>query len=101
MSSGMISVITAKAGRATLTFLTQVDMSAKTVMGVKRWVDEYPVPSTMTVRPMSRCLDANAQFEAISRCPELFVKFKCMVCPQPVTVNYPAEAFCAGLGRYS
>ncbi|SCU82092.1 LAMI_0B08900g1_1 [Lachancea mirantina] len=70
----------------------------KDSVGVKRWVDKHPVYSKMTLGLMSRCMGANAQFEAISRYPELFDNVKCIVAPQPVTARYPAEAFCAQLG---
>ncbi|SCV02296.1 LAMI_0G17656g1_1 [Lachancea mirantina] len=70
----------------------------KDCVGVKIWADKHPVFSKMNLGLMSRCMGANAQFEAISRYPELFHNVKCMIAPQPVTVRYAAEAFCDQLG---
>lgn len=75
----------------------------KDSVGVKQWVDAHPVFSKMTVGLMSRCMGANAQFEAITRFPELFANVKCMVAPQPCTVCYLTDNFykSQGLSEFS
>jgi hypothetical protein len=74
----------------------------KDCVGVKRFVDSHPEMSKMTKGLMSRCTGANAQYEAISRYPELFADIKAMVSPQPLSMSYfinvilPAQ----GLGEF-
>ena len=67
-------------------------------MGVKRFVDAHPEMSKMTKGLMSRCPGANAQYEAISRYPELFTDIKAMVSPQPCSMDYPMKVFATAQG---
>lgn len=75
----------------------------KDSVGVKRWVDGHPEFSEMTVGLMSRCMGANAQYEAIARYPRLFENVKCMINPQPCTVSCLMGAFnkAAGISKYA
>lgn len=100
MSSAMISVITAKVGGATVTFLTQVDMSGKTVMGWSiGWMTTlFSLEWQWGLWPGAWApTHSSRPFQDVQ---SSFAEVKYMVVPQPVTVIYPAEAFCAGLDRY-
>ncbi len=73
-------------------------------VGAKRFVDAHPTLSKMKVGLLSRCTGGNAQYEAISRHPELFTDTKCMVSPLVVsmevfTKNY-ANSVLPGAGDF-
>lgn len=56
-------------------------------VGAKQYVDAHPVLSKMEVGLLSRCTGGNAQYEAISRHPELFANVRCMVSPMVVSMS--------------
>lgn len=68
----------------------------KDCVGVKRYVDKHF--SEMEVGLRSCCTGANAQYEAISRFPELFSDVKAMVSPQPVSMIRTASFFAGVYG---
>lgn len=73
-------------------------------VGAKTYVDSHPELSKMKVGLLSRCTGGNAQYEAISRHPELFDDVKCMVSPLVVsmevfTKNY-ANSVVQGAGEF-
>lgn len=55
-------------------------------VGAKQYVDDHPELSKMDVAFYSQCTGANAQYEAITRHPELFENVKCMLSPLPVSM---------------
>jgi hypothetical protein len=56
-------------------------------VGAKKYVDAHPELSKMKVGLLSRCTGGNAQYEAISRYPELFENVSCMVSPLVVSME--------------
>jgi pimeloyl-ACP methyl ester carboxylesterase len=70
----------------------------KDCVGVKRYIDSHPKFSKMRVGLKSRCTGANAQFEAISRYPELFANVRAMIAEQPVSMRYTATFFANAFG---
>ena len=56
-------------------------------VGVKTYVDAHPDLSKMTVGLYSQCTGGNAQYEAISRRPELFENVCCMLSPLVVSMD--------------
>ncbi|MGI1561945.1 alpha/beta hydrolase family protein [Klebsiella michiganensis] len=73
-------------------------------IGAKNYVDSHPELSKMKVGLLSRCTGGNAQYEAISRHPELFENVSCMVSPLVVsmevfTKNY-ANSVLPGAGDF-
>ena len=73
-------------------------------VGAKNYVDAHPELSKMKVGLLSRCTGGNAQYEAISRHPELFENVSCMVSPMVVsmeafTSNY-ANSVVEGAGDF-
>ena len=62
-------------------------------VGVKRYVDNHPNLSKMTVGLYSQCMGGNSQYHAIHRHPELFENVKCMVSPMVVSMEAIYDAF--------
>ena len=56
-------------------------------VGAQKFVASHPELSKMTIGLLSRCTGGNAQYEAISRHPELFEDVKCMVSPLVVSME--------------
>lgn len=56
-------------------------------VGVKNYVDAHPKLSGMTLGLYSQCTGGNAQFEAMSRRPELFENVRCMLSPLVVSMT--------------
>ncbi|MEM8572141.1 MAG: alpha/beta hydrolase [Pseudomonadota bacterium] len=56
-------------------------------IGAKRYVDAHPSLSKMTLGLYSQCTGGNAQYEAISRQPELFANVRCMLSPLVVSMT--------------
>jgi pimeloyl-ACP methyl ester carboxylesterase len=70
----------------------------KDCVGVKKYVDSHREFSKMTVGLLSRCTGANAQYEAISRYPQLFENVNAMVNPQPISMIRSATYFASAYG---
>lgn len=73
-------------------------------VGAQNFVASHPELSKMKVGLLSRCTGGNAQYEAISRHPELFEEVECMVSPLVVsmevfTKNY-ANSVLEGAGDF-
>lgn len=62
-------------------------------VGVKKYVDNHPELSKMTVGLYSQCMGGNSQYEAIYRHPELFGNVRCMVSPMVVSMAAIFDAF--------
>lgn len=56
-------------------------------VGAKRYVDAHPRLSQMTLGLYSQCTGGNAQYEALSRRPELFDTVRCMLSPLVVSMT--------------
>ena len=56
-------------------------------VGVKRFIDADPALSKMTLGLYSQCTGGNAQYEALSRRPELFENVRCMLSPLVVSMT--------------
>jgi uncharacterized protein len=50
-------------------------------VGVKKYVDNHPRLSKMTVGLYSQCMGGNSQYDTIARHPDLFANVKCMCSP--------------------
>lgn len=74
----------------------------KDAVGVKAYIDADPVLSKMQIGLKIRCTGANAQFEAISRYPEMFANIKAIIAEQPVSMIYTATFFAnaQGIGEF-
>ncbi|MEM6464580.1 MAG: alpha/beta hydrolase [Pseudomonadota bacterium] len=55
-------------------------------LGAKAYVDQHPRLSKMTPGLYSQCTGGNAQYEAMSRRPELFENVRCMLSPLVVSM---------------
>jgi pimeloyl-ACP methyl ester carboxylesterase len=62
-------------------------------VGVKKYVDNHPTLSKMTVGLYSQCMGGNSQYEAIARHPELFKNVKCMCSPLVPSMSAIFQAF--------
>jgi pimeloyl-ACP methyl ester carboxylesterase len=62
-------------------------------VGVKKYVDNHPRLSKMTVGLYSQCMGGNSQYEAIARHPELFANVKCMCSPMVPSMSAIFQAF--------
>ena len=62
-------------------------------VGVKKYVDNHPTLSKMTVGLYSQCMGGNSQYEAIARHPELFENVKCMCSPLVPSMSAIFQAF--------
>lgn len=62
-------------------------------VGVKKYVDNHPQLSKMTVGLYSQCMGGNSQYEAIARHPELFANVKCMFSPLVPSMSAIFQAF--------
>ena len=62
-------------------------------LGVKKYVDNHPTLSKMTVGLYSQCMGGNSQYEAIARHPELFKDVKCMCSPLVPSMSAIFQAF--------
>lgn len=62
-------------------------------VGVKKYVDNHPRLSKMTVALFSQCMGGNSQYEAISRHPELFANVLCMCSPLVPSMSAIFQAF--------
>ncbi|MEO1200200.1 MAG: alpha/beta hydrolase [Pseudomonadota bacterium] len=56
-------------------------------IGAKRYVDAHPRLSKMTLGLYSQCTGGNAQYEAMSRRPDLFRNVRCMLSPLVVSMT--------------
>jgi hypothetical protein len=56
-------------------------------VGVKKYVDNHPTLSKMTVGLYSQCMGGNSQYEAIYRRPDLFENVRCMCSPMVVSIG--------------
>lgn len=62
-------------------------------VGVKKYVDSHPRLSKMKVALYSQCMGGNSQYEAISRCPDLFKNVLCMCSPMVPSMSAVFQAF--------
>ncbi|ECF0157180.1 alpha/beta hydrolase [Salmonella enterica subsp. enterica serovar Mbandaka] len=73
-------------------------------VGAQNYVNAHPELSKMKVGLLSRCTGGNAQYEAISRHPELFKDVACMVSPLVVSMEaftkHYANSVVAGAGDF-
>ena len=71
-------------------------------VGAKAYIDTHPKLSTMTLGLYSQCTGGNAQYEAISRRPELFADVRCMLSPLVVSMASLMGQFAKlqGVGDY-
>ena len=71
-------------------------------VGAKTYVDAHPELSAMTVGLYSQCTGGNAQYEALSRRPELFEDIRCMLSPLVVSMTALMGQFATlqGVGDY-
>lgn len=60
---------------------------------MKKYVDNHPTLSKMTVGLYSQCMGGNSQYEAIARHPELFANVKCMRSPLVPSMSAIFQAF--------
>ncbi len=56
-------------------------------VGAKKYIDAHPRLSKMTIGLYSQCTGANAQYEAISRLPEMFADVRCLFSPLAVSMT--------------
>ena len=71
-------------------------------VGVKNYVDSHSRLSKMKVGLYNRCTGGNAQYEAMSRRPELFENIACFFGPLTVSMSALMSAFAnlSGVGQY-
>jgi len=71
-------------------------------VGAKSYIDAHPRLSKMTLGLYSQCTGGNAQFEAMSRHPELFDNVRCMLSPLVVSMTSLMGQFSKlqGVGEY-
>ncbi len=62
-------------------------------IGAKTYIDAHPRLSRMKLGLYSQCTGGNAQYEAISRRPELFDNVRCMLSPLVVSMTALMGAF--------
>ncbi|MFC3613645.1 alpha/beta hydrolase family protein [Lutimaribacter marinistellae] len=71
-------------------------------VGAKRYVDTHPRLSKMKLGLYSQCTGGNAQYEAMSRRPDLFGNVLCMLSPLVVSMTALMGSFAKlqGVGEY-
>jgi len=71
-------------------------------VGVKTYVDDHPRFSKMKLGLYSQCTGGNAQYEAMSRRPDLFENVLCMLSPLVVSMSALMGQFAElqGVGEY-
>lgn len=71
-------------------------------IGAKSYVDSHPRLSKMTLGLYSQCTGGNAQYEAMSRRPDLFENVRCMFSPLVVSMDALMGTFARlqGVGEY-
>lgn len=71
-------------------------------VGAKAYVDAHPRLSKMTLGLYSQCTGGNAQYEALSRRPEMFQNVRCMLSPLVVSMTALMGQFAKlqGVGDY-
>lgn len=70
----------------------------KDCVGVQQFANSHPEMSKMAKGLLSRCTGANAQYEAISRFPDLFADVKAMVSLQPLSMKYFIDGMMTAYG---
>ncbi len=71
-------------------------------IGAKAYVDAHPKLSGMTLGLYSQCTGGNAQYEALSRHPEMFENVRCMLSPLVVSMSALMGQFASlqGVGEH-
>ncbi|KAI8721259.1 hypothetical protein NCS52_00573100 [Fusarium sp. LHS14.1] len=68
------------------------------VLGSLKYIRNRPDTSNMTIGLFSRCAGANATLAAMKRHPGAFEGVRCMVAPQPLTIQLVFETLLQALG---